>query len=94
MVINTVSKITGISVDDIMSRRRHKPIAKARQIAYYMMKRHCQHLSYDRIAYSINRTDHTTIMHGCAVIEDLMNKDNVVRRQVDAISKLIEGAKK
>jgi chromosomal replication initiator protein len=92
LVINAVSKIMAVSVEDLKSPSRTKKLCMARHAAYYMMRRHCQHLSYQRIAYSIGRTDHTTVMHGCAVIDDLLRKDKKLVGQIDAISKIIERA--
>jgi chromosomal replication initiator protein len=92
LVINAVSKIMAVSVEDLKSPSRTKKLCIARHAAYYMMRRHCQHLSYQRIAYSIGRTDHTTVMHGCAVIDDLLRKDKKLVGQIDAISKIIERA--
>lgn len=94
LVINAVSKIMAIPVEDLKSRSRTKKLSMARHAAYYMMRRHCQHLSYQRIAYSLGRTDHTTVMHGCAVIDDLLRKDSMLVGQIDAISKIIERAKR
>jgi chromosomal replication initiator protein len=92
LVINAVSKIMAVSVEDLKSPSRTKKLCIARHAAYYMMRRHCQHLSYQRIAYSLERTDHTTVMHGCAVIDDLLRKDKKLVGQIDAISKIIERA--
>jgi chromosomal replication initiator protein len=94
LVIAAVSKIMAVSVEDLKSPSRAKKLCMARHTAYYMMRRHCHHLSYQRIAYSIGRTDHTTVMHGCAVIDDLLRKDKKLVGQIDAITKVIERANK
>jgi len=65
-ILKAVSKITGHSSMDIMSRRRQKNVALARQIAMYLTVE-LTGKSYPTVANLYNK-DHTTVQYACTKI--------------------------
>ena len=56
-----VSDLTGVSVKDLMSKRRTDRIARARFLIWFIAQR--EGMSLTQIARAFDR-DHTTILHG------------------------------
>lgn len=73
-ILNCVASFYNLSVSQITSTLRLSQIAIARHIAIYLM-RTMLNLSYTQIAEIFNRKDHTTIMHSCKKIEDMLKSD-------------------
>lgn len=69
-MIDSVSKATGITAFDILSDRRMRPIAHARQAAMWLV-RHCTHLSMPQIARHFHK-DHTTVLHAVFKVDQRM----------------------
>ena len=53
----------GITLAELVSDRRSRHLARARQEAMWMLKRHTK-LSYPQIGRILGKRDHTTILHG------------------------------
>ena len=53
---------------------RKRPVVNARQITMYFAKKYTK-LSFQRIGDYFNGFDHTTIIHSCQTVEDLMDSD-------------------
>lgn len=63
-VMQATEARTGVTMAEMMGVRRHKFIARARQIAYY--EAHKRGMSASDIARAMLR-DHTTVIHGIRV---------------------------
>ena len=63
-----------ISLDDLISSRRHISVARPRQIAMYFCKKFTKR-SFPDIAARMGGRDHTTVMHAVKRIEELANSD-------------------
>jgi chromosomal replication initiator protein len=63
-----------ISMDDLISSRRHISVARPRQIAMYFCKKFTKR-SFPDIAARMGGRDHTTVMHAVKRIEELAAKD-------------------
>ena len=66
-----------MTTDDIMSKKKPKNIATARQMAMYI----CRNLldySFNRIGTEFKR-DHTTVMHAVNLIESEIKKGSVLK---------------
>ncbi len=66
-VIETVSKKYGISVDDIYGKSRNKPVANARNVSIYIIRK-VTPLSLKDVGHLYNR-DHTTILSSIQTVE-------------------------
>lgn len=71
-----------ITVDEIRSKKREQRIALPRQVAMYLA-RELTELSLALIGNSFGGKDHTTVMHSCAKIMELMEKDERFRAEIE-----------
>ena len=81
-----VAEYFGVSEADIVSSRRTREIAQARQVAMYLTREQTQ-LSTTRIGDLFGGRDHTTVMHACKIIAELVEKDDEIRRAVQQLKK-------
>lgn len=89
LIINLVSDHMGIPYNDIISSKRSKDIATARQIVMYLCRKHLSQHSLKQIGNALGGRDHTTILSGLERINALMEKDNNLKLAVEAIDKKI-----
>lgn len=66
-LVEDISAATGISIEDIYSERRMRPIAHARQAAMWLA-RYCTPWSIPKISRHF-RKDHTTVLHAVRKID-------------------------
>ena len=75
VVTDYVAQHYGLTFTQIISENRRWQIARPRQVAMYVMREVCPHLSYPAIGRLLGGRDHTTILHGVQRIEALMVTD-------------------
>jgi len=63
-----------LRVADILSKRRTRSLARPRQLAMALAKELTEH-SLPEIGDAFGGRDHTTVLHGCRVIRELMQTD-------------------
>jgi chromosomal replication initiator protein len=80
-IIAVVARQFGIEVDRLLSRERSKEVALPRHVAMYLMREETS-ASLPQIGEALGGRDHTTVMYGCNKITNLMDTDDVLRRQV------------
>ena len=71
----------GIEIEDLVSQKRTRELARARQIAMYMCRELTQ-MSFSNIAQVFNREDHTTIMHACRQIEKMIAENDEEKQTI------------
>lgn len=81
-VLEYVAAEHRLGMDTLLSSRRTRDLARPRQIAMYVMRQVCPHLSYPEIGRRMGGRDHTTILHGVRQIEALIAVDPEVARIV------------
>lgn len=69
-----VSEEYNIRIEDFAARKRTQSIAFPRQIAMYLSRKLTE-LSLPKIGEEFGGRDHTTVMHACNKIEELIEKD-------------------
>lgn len=74
-----------ISIDDLTSSNRTKDVALARQIAMYIARERLNE-SLQQIAFAFNKKDHTTIIHACNKIEEMIKQNGRIKNIVENIS--------
>ena len=84
MIINVTAQYFDMTMDDLISANRTASVALARQIAMYLLRDQTE-MSLPRIGSLFGR-DHTTVMHACKKISDLMLKDRTVFTSVSEIT--------
>jgi chromosomal replication initiator protein len=80
-IISTVAKAFNLSNEEILSRNRSKNIALPRQVAMYLL-REVSDASLPQIGETLGGRDHTTVMYACEKIADMIERDDLFRRQV------------
>jgi len=75
-IIKTVADYYKLSISDLKGKKRSKNIALARQVAMYIVRETTDY-STTEIGTEFNGRDHTTVMHSCQKIEDMVKFDSV-----------------
>jgi len=74
----TVADYFGIRVSDLKSKRRNRQIARPRQIAMSLAKE-LTSMSLPDIGDAFGGRDHTTVIHACKKVDELIKIDNKVK---------------
>ncbi len=85
-IIRKVAETFKISSYDIKSKKRNQSISRARNIAMYLC-RELTSASTTEIGLSFGGKDHTTIIHACKKISDLIKDDELLRISIEGIIK-------
>ena len=88
LIINVVAEHFGVSIDDIVSKKRNKEIALPRQVYMYLC-RELTDVSLDSIGSNVGGRDHTTVMHGVDKIKEDINNNEELRNKITIIRKKI-----
>ena len=91
-LVEAVGKAFGISQERLLSRDRSAEVALARQVAMYLLREEAK-LSLPVIGELLGGRDHTTVMHGCQKIGELLERDERLRRQVAVLREQLYGEK-
>ena len=83
-IIQAVAEYYRISLDDICGKQRDKHIVKPRQIAMYLIRQETQS-SLLEIGQLFGGRDHSTVLHACEKIDQAVNLNPALRREVIAI---------
>ena len=76
---NTVSNFFNISLSDMLSQRRSRPLARPRQIAMFLAKKMTTR-SLPEIGRRFANRDHTTVIHAVKTITRLTEKDDEMKK--------------
>jgi chromosomal replication initiator protein len=79
----------GLPVEAVKSKTRKREIVQARQIAMYFAK-DLTKASLKNIGMHFGGRDHSTVIHACQTVNDLMDTDKKFRYDVDEIEKRIK----
>ena len=83
---NIVANYFNLKIDEMLSARRSRSLARPRQIAMYLAKQNTTN-SLPEIGRKFSNRDHTTVIHAVKKIEELMKKDNEIKQNVMEIKK-------
>ncbi|MBG0770966.1 MAG: chromosomal replication initiator protein DnaA, partial [Anaerolineaceae bacterium] len=89
-VLHAVSRTFGVSEERLLGRERTREVALPRQIAMYLMREEGG-ASLPQIGDFIGGRDHTTVLYACDKVNDLMETDDRLRRQVSQIREQLYG---
>lgn len=73
-----------LRLSDLLSKRRTRSLARPRQIAMALAKELTEH-SLPEIGDGFAGRDHTTVMHACRVVRDLLESDGKTREDWDKL---------
>ncbi len=88
-IIYTVAGYYKISENQILSRKRTKEIAQARQIAMFLAK-DLTTLTLESIGLNFGGKDHATVLYSYNTITALSKKDNNVFNQISEIKEILK----
>ncbi len=80
-VLDIVAKSFNLTNSELTSRDRSKKVALPRQIAMYLL-REFGDVSLPQIGRTLGGRDHSTVMYACDKVADLIERDDLFRRQV------------
>ncbi len=83
-IVQAVAEYYHISLDEICGKQRDKHIVKPRQIAMYLIRQETQS-SLLEIGQLFGGRDHSTVLHACEKIDQAVNINPALRREVIAI---------
>ena len=85
---NTVSNFFNISLSDMLSQRRSRPLARPRQIAMYLAKKLTTR-SLPEIGRRFANRDHTTVIHAVKTITRLEEQDDEMKKNINQIKSIL-----
>jgi len=80
----TVADYYGLQIKDLLSKRRTRSLARPRQVAMALAKELTEH-SLPEIGDAFAGRDHTTVLHACRQIRNLMETDGKLREDWDKL---------
>ena len=89
-LIKAVAEIFEVTYERLLSRDRSREVSLPRQVAMYLLRRESQ-LSLPQIGGLLGGRDHTTVMHGCEKVTELLEQDERLRRQVASLREQLYG---
>jgi len=85
---NIVSNYFNISLGEMLSQRRSRPLARPRQIAMYLAKKMTTR-SLPEIGRRFANRDHTTVIHAVKTITRLSEQDEEMKKNINQIKSLL-----
>ena len=83
---NIVAVYFNLNIQEMLSPRRSRSLARPRQIAMYLAKKYTTN-SLPDIGRKFSNRDHTTVIHAVKKIEGLIRSDNEIKHSVTEIKK-------
>jgi len=83
---NLVASHFNLNIQELLSPRRSRSLARPRQIAMYLAKQHTTN-SLPDIGRKFSNRDHTTVIHAVKKIDELIKKDNDIKQSVFELKK-------
>jgi chromosomal replication initiator protein len=87
-VIETVADFYSMSPEDLKGRSRSQKVVKPRQVAMYLARQETD-ASLPQIGKALGDRDHTTVLYGVKKISDQTERDEMLRREVLTITKML-----
>ena len=85
---NVTSNFYSINLEEMLSQRRSRPLARPRQIAMYLAKKLTTR-SLPEIGRKFANRDHTTVIHAVKTIDKLCQNSEEIRKNVEDIKSII-----
>jgi chromosomal replication initiator protein len=80
-IVSAVAAAFGLSTERLIGRDRTREVALPRQIAMYLLREEIN-ISLPQIGAQLGGRDHTTVMYACDKVNDLIERDDRMRRQI------------
>jgi chromosomal replication initiator protein len=89
MILDATADMFGMTVEDLVSKSRSRPLVNARQISMYVF-RQMTDFSYPAIGREFGNRDHTTVIHAVDKISTLMKQKRSIFDQVTSLMQRLE----
>ena len=89
LILQTVAKRYDLEADDLTSSKRSRNIVLPRQIAMYLC-RSMLNMTTTAIGKTFGNRDHTTVLHGCDVVEEQIKENYALKRSIEELTELIK----
>jgi len=89
-VVDVVASVFGISTEKLLGRDRTREAALPRQVVMYLLRQEAN-VSLPQIGQVLGGRDHTTVIYACEKVAGLIEKDEILRRQVSQIREQLNG---
>jgi chromosomal replication initiator protein len=86
IIQNMVAEHFNLNLQEMLSQRRSRSLARPRQIAMYLSKQYTTK-SLPEIGRKFSNRDHTTVIHAVKKIEELIKKDNEIKESIIQLKK-------
>lgn len=86
----TVAEYYRIKVSDLLAKRRNRSVARPRQMAMALAKELTQH-SLPEIGDAFGGRDHTTVLHACRKIVELVAKQSDIKEDHQNLLRILSG---
>ena len=83
---NMVAAHFNLDIQEMLSARRSRSLARPRQIAMYLAKQYTTN-SLPDIGRKFSNRDHTTVIHAVKKIEELIKNNNEIKQNIGEIKK-------
>ena len=85
---NVTSNFFSLNLQEMLSQRRSRPLARPRQIAMYLAKKLTTR-SLPEIGRKFANRDHTTVIHAVKTIEKLSQDNSLMKKNIEEITSII-----
>jgi len=89
-VLAAVARHYAVTAEELRGTGRARAVALARQVAMYLLREETT-ASLGQIGRLLGGRDHTTVMHGCARVGEVLASDTRLRDDVAAIRTALLG---
>jgi len=87
-ILEVVGDFYRLTEKELLSKSRHKSIVLPRQVAMYLCRTHTN-ASLPDIGVEFGGKDHSTVMHACSKIRELLARDDRFRKQLQDLTNLL-----
>ena len=87
-ILEVVGDFYRLKEKELLSKSRHKSIVLPRQVAMYLCRTHTN-ASLPDIGAEFGGKDHSTVMHACSKIRELLARDDRFRKQLQDLTNLL-----
>ncbi len=88
-ILELVCSVMGVTVDDVISKRKTREIASARQVAMFICKQRTKS-TLKSIGGAFGGRTHATVMHACRTVPNLIETDKILKSQVEEIERKLQ----
>jgi chromosomal replication initiator protein len=89
-VIKATAQFYEITEAAIFEKTRKKDVVKPRQVVMYLMREDL-HISFPSIGEKLGGRDHTTVIHSCEKVKEMISRDTQIVEELEKIRGILRG---